>query len=96
MENKYGIRDDGRIVALPPIHRRRRVAVGWMSKRALLCFWDNGFGKTNPTRNQGYFLTPSARRDTHLFGGLGLKMPREDQINGRIAMIIVECVQGTY
>ena len=73
MENKYGIHDDGRIVALPPIHRRRRVAAGWMRKRALLCFWDNGFGKTNPTRNQGHFLTPSAHRDTHLFGGLGLR-----------------------
>ena len=73
MENKYGIRDDGRIVALPPIHRRRRVAAGWMSKRALLCFWDNGLERQTPPRNQGHFLTPSARRDTHLFGGLEVR-----------------------
>ena len=34
MENKYGIRDDGRIVALPPIHRRRGVAAGWIEQES--------------------------------------------------------------
>ena len=30
---------------------------------------------------QEHFLTPSARRDTHLFGGLGLKVASTPQAN---------------
>ena len=95
MQGQGGRQDQPSIV-----HPRRRsskaiwMRSGWLSDSIfwVLLAWGR-FGVTKAIIPDGpeHFLTPSARRDTHLFGGLGLNIPE----NGRGLIISAKPPQQT-
>ena len=79
--------------AKPESTDRGRVAAGWIGKRMLLVWGQFCVAETIIPEAQEHFLTPSARLNTHLFGGLGLRLkPNEVEMKNTPACVIVRRV----